>query len=239
MSSPIIQQPIAQILQIIRNVTGRVDSTDPAFTDPILIDYLNAFIQQQHPSEVQIFENKTWWEFPIDPTTQNPMDVDLDLLGFSTINAPAYIANIGAEKNSFQIAWYLDPIEFYRRWPWETDYTPQMPTAVLYHNNQLLFRGPPDKAYQVRISAYKVDYTFAGGTFSNSGSVLSGTGQGYDTIRSYLIRYLAYGTSINILSDYGETERVAEVYQSYKLYKANVTARTWNQLSTQRTSPDF
>lgn len=239
MPGPVLPQSTASILQIMRNVTGRVDRNDPAFTDQIMIDYLNAFLQQEHPTEVRIFENQTWWDFTIDPTTQNPMPVDLDALGFSTINAPAFIGTITPQFNSFRLFWYLDPKDFYARWPWETIYTPQMPTAVLYYNNELTFRGPPDREYNVRIAAYKIDYSFAGGTIFNAASILDTTGQSYDTPRAYLARYLAYGAALDILSDFGEMDKYNEVFQVYRRYRGQVLARTWDQLSSQRTGPDF
>lgn len=251
-TGPVIFQPStndngSSILQIIRNVTGRVDRNDPAFTDAILFDYLNAFVQQEHPQEVQIFENRTWWDFTIDPTTADPLPVDLDDLGFASINSPAYIsyADPDLNPNTFTLFWYLDPRQFYARWPWNNIFTPQQPTAVLYYNNELTFRGPPDQEYSVRISAYKIDYSFAGGTLSNSQSILAGTGSPPPPLlnpnapRTYLTRYFAYGAALDILSDFGEMDKYNEVFQVYRRYRAQVTARTWNQLQSQRTAPDF
>lgn len=233
MTGPVLPQSGASVIQIMRNVTGRVDKNDPSFTDPIMFDYLNAFVQQEHPQEVQIYQNKTWWDFTIDEDSTDPYPVDLDALGYSTINAPAYVETITPTVNSFPLFWYEDPQDFYARWPWGTVFNPQMPTYVLYYNNELTFRGPPDQTYNIRISAYKIDYSFAGGSNSNAGSTLS------NVPNAYLTRYFAYGASLNILSDYGEMDRYAEVFQVYRRYKGQVMARTWNQLSSQRTAPDF
>jgi len=250
-TGPVLFQPLdgdngSNILQILRNVTGRVDRSDPAFTDAIMIDYLNAFMQQEHPQEVQIFENRTWWDFTIDPTTADPFPVDLDDLGFSSINSPAYISytDVALNPNTFTLFWYEDPRDFYYRWPWANVFTPQQPTAVLYYNNELTFRGPPNQEYNVRIAAYKIDYSFAGGSLDNAGSILAGTGTvNTPTLknapRAYLTRYFAYGAALDILSDYGEMDRYNEVYQVYRRYRGQVVARTWNQLSSQRTGPDF
>ena len=250
-TGPVIPWPSSgddgsNIIQIIRNVTGRVDRNDPAFTDAIMFDYLNGFVQQEHPQEVQIFENKTWWDFTIDPTSDDPYPVDLDALGFSSINSPAYISfsDPALNPNTFQLFWYEDPRQFYARWPWNNVFTPQMPTYVLYYNNELTFRGPPDQSYDVRISAYKIDYSFEGGTLNNSGSILQGTGTTNsanlkNAPRTYLTRYFAYGAALDILSDYGEMDKYNEVFQVYRRYRAQVMARTWNQLQSQRTAPDF
>ncbi len=231
-TGPVLPQSGISIIQIMRNVTGRVDKHDPYFTDEIMFDYLNAFVQQEHPQEVQIFQNRTWWNFTIDETSEDPLPVDLDDLGFSTINSPAYVATINP-VNSFPLFWYENPADFYARWPWHTVFTPQMPTAVLYYNNELTFRGPPDTSYDIRISAYKIDYSFSGGTNTNSGSILT------NVPNAYLTRYFAYGASLSILSDFGEFEAYSNVFPVYQRYKGQVLARTWNQLSSQRTMPQF
>jgi hypothetical protein len=232
-TGPVLPQSGESVIQIMRNVTGRVDKNDPAFTDPIMFDYLNAFVQQEHPQEVRIFQNQTWWDFAIGPNTTDPLPVDLDALGFSTINAPAYIAYTTGATTSFYLFWYEDPKQFYARWPWGQVFTPQMPTAVLYYNQELTFRGPPDRVYNVRIAAYKIDYSFSGGNNTNSGSILSNVPQ------AYLTRYFAYGAALDILSDYGEMDKYNEVFQVYRRYKGQVLARTWQQYESQRTAPDF
>jgi hypothetical protein len=105
-TGPVLPQSGSSVIQIMRNVTGRVDKNDPAFTDPIMFDYLNAFLQQEHPQEVRLFQNQTWWDFSIDETTADPLPVDLDALGFSTINAPAYVAYTIEPFTSFPLFWY-------------------------------------------------------------------------------------------------------------------------------------
>ena len=232
-TGPVLSQSVGSVVNIMRNVTGRVDRNDPSFTDPIMIDYLNAFLQQEHPQEVRLFQNQTWWDFPIDEDTEDPLPVDLDALGFSTINAPAYVEYTTEPYTSFTLFWYLDPKQFYARWPWEQVFTPQMPTAVLYYNNTLTFRGPPDQEYNIRISAYRIDYSFAGGTNTNAGSILA------DVPVAYLTRYLAYGASLDILADYNEMDKYNEVFQVYRRYRGQVLARTWQQYESQRTAPDF
>lgn len=232
-TGPVLPQSGISVIQILRNVTGRVDKNDPAFTDAIMFDYLNAFLQQEHPQEVRIFQNETWWDFAIDQFTADPLPVDLDALGFSTINAPAYISTVTTPINSFPLFWYENPKDFYRRWPWNDVFVPTRPIAVLYYNNELTFRGPPDQQYLIRISAYKIDYSFAGGSNTNAGSILA------NVPNAYLTRYLAYGAALDILSDFGEMDKYNEVFQVYRRYRGQVLARTWDQLSSQRTGPDF
>jgi len=164
-TGPLLDVTTAQIVQIMRNVTGRLDVNDPQFTTPIMIDYLNGFLLEEHPQEMQIFSNRTWWDFSIDDSTVDPIPVSLDYLGFSSIGPLAYVEYTTPNTNSYKLFWYENPAEFYAKWPWGMDFTPQMPTYVLYYNNELTFRGPPDRAYNIRIAAYRIDNSFAGGTY--------------------------------------------------------------------------
>jgi hypothetical protein len=232
----VITQNSSVVIQIMRNVTGRVDQNDPAFTTPIMYNYLNSFLQAENPTEVRLFEDNTWWDFTIDENDTDPLPVDLDDLGYSTIGPLAYVsypANVNAgNPNTFKVFWYTDPTTFYYRWPWNTQFTPQMPTYALYYDNSLTFRGPPDQTYEVRIQAKKIKLYFEGGNQDPS------TGE-TDVLPAYLIRYLAYGASLQILADYGEMDKYNEVFQVYRRYRGQVLARTWDQLQSQRTAPDF
>jgi hypothetical protein len=233
----VLTQNSSVVIQIMRNVTGRVDQNDPAFTTPIMYDYLNSFLQAEHPTEVRLFEDNTWWDFTIDTTTTDPKPVDLDDLGYSTIGPLAYISyppNALNNPNTFKLFWYTDPTSFYYRWPWNNVFTPQMPTYVLYYDRALTFRGPPDQTYNIRIQAKKILLYYDGGTNPAAPQ------EGQTTIfPAYLTRYLAYGASLQILADYGEMDKYNEVFQVYRRYRGQVLARTWDQLQSQRTAPDF
>ena len=80
-----------ELVQIMRNVTGRVDASDPLFTNEIMIQRLTDFIVQLSTSDIRIFKNYTWYEFDIDRDTPNPMFVDLQSLMLSTIGPLALI----------------------------------------------------------------------------------------------------------------------------------------------------
>jgi hypothetical protein len=233
----VITQDSSVVIQIARNVTGRVDQNDPAFTNTIMYNYLNSFLQAENPTEVRLFEDNTWWDFSIDETTTDPLPVDLDALGYSTIGPLAYVTYPpsvnGGNPNTFKMFWYEDPGTFYYRWPYASVFTPQMPTYVLYYANTLTFRGPPDQTYNIRIQAKKIKLYFEGGN-----QVVAGNGA-TDVVPAYLIRYLAYGMSLQILADYGEMDKYNEVFQVYRRYRGQVLARTWDQLQSQRTGPDF
>lgn len=216
------------LVQIVRNVTGRVDPSDPQFTNEIMIQYLQDFIQLQSTQDVRLFKNYTWWEFEqgvsvppvlvsdVDPYP-NPLPVDLQALGYSTIGPIAY-------ADGFQMAWYQNPAEFYAIWPEFHTYQPQRPTGVLYYNNTLTFRGPPDITYDIKISAYQVEIEIDPTTGLN---------------QDYLYRYLCYGTALDIFSDFGEMDKWREIYPAYQRYRALVYSRTYSQYQNQRPMPEF
>lgn len=219
----------ADIIWILRNVTGRVDSSDPLFTDSVMLQYVNDFLNLEMPQEVRLVENQTWWEFTIDEDSTEPYPVDLQALGFTTIGPPGYIFPTDQEEVSgqagFPLWWYQSPSEFYSIWPDTQLYTPQRPQYVLYYNNQLVFRGPPDQQYNVKIQAYKVEPVLTGVT---------------DTIENdYFWRYVAYGAALDIFSDYGEMDKYETTYKAFMRYKSMVYARTNAQLMNQRTYPTF
>lgn len=223
-----------EIIDILRNTTGRVDASDPLFTDAIMLRYLNRFITQLSTQDIRIFKNYTWWEFDYGPSNANPLPVDLQALGLSTIGPVCYVsfptaaqltANPNLTSGSFPMAWYVDPGEFYARWPdIPTAYTPQRPTYVLYYNNQLTFRGPPDQDYHMKFQVYNEEYII-----TNTDSLF----------RNYMFRYVAYGAALDIFSDYGEMDKWRDIFPAFNRYRALVTSRTWSEYQTVRTQPEF
>ncbi len=214
----------ADLILIVRNVTGRVDASDPLFTDQIMLQYIQDFIQLQSTQDVRLFKNRTWWEFTLDPDiSPNPYPVNLQEIvlvdgqvGASTIEPPCY-------ADGFPVFWYQDPTEFYGIWPETQTYQPQRPTYVLYYNNELTFRGPPDKEYLIKIAAYQVEIQITNGVLN----------------QDYLYRYICYGTALDIFSDYGEMDKWREIYPAYQRYRALVYSRTYSQYQNQRPSPEF
>lgn len=214
----------ASLITILRNVTGRVDASDPLFTDAIMLQYLNDFIQLESTQDIRIFKNKTWWEFTFGPTDPNPYPVHLEglvlangAIGASTIEPPCY-------ADGFTVFWYQSPLEFYGIWPETQTYQPQRPTYVLYYNNELTFRGPPLDTYDIKIAAYQVEFEV------NENSVLEA---------DYLYRYLVYGAALDIFSDFGEMDKYRDIFPVYTRYRALVYARTNCQYQNQRPSPEF
>ena len=213
----------ADLILILRNVTGRVDASDPQFTDTIMLQYLQDFIQLQSTQDIRIFKNKTWYEFNLNELSGDPYDVNLQTIvlangqvGASTLEPPCY-------ANGFPVFWYQDPTEFYAIWPETQTYTPQRPTYVLYYNNQLTFRGPPDTDYLIKIAAYQVEIQITDGVLN----------------QDYLYRYICYGAALDIFSDFGEMDKWREIFPAFQRYRALVYSRTVSQYQNQRPSPEF
>lgn len=213
----------ADLILILRNVTGRVDASDPLFTDEIMLQYLQDFIQLQSTQDVRLFKNKTWFQFTYGPGNLNPFPINLQEIvlengsvGASTLEPPCY-------ADGFPVFWYQSPKEFYQIWPETQTYQPQRPTYVLYYNNELTFRGPPNKDYLIKMEAYQVEFQI--------------TNEGLN--QDYLYRYICYGTALDIFSDFGEMDRWGEIFPAYKRYRALVYSRTYCQNQNQRPSPEF
>ena len=214
----------ADLILILRNCTGRIDSSDPQFTDAIMLQRLNQFIQLQSTQDIRIFKNETWYEFNYGPTDPEPWPVDLQNIvlasnqtGASTIGPPAY-------ADGFQLFWYQDPQEFYRIWPETQTYAPSRPTYVLYYNNELVFRNPPNVDYAIKIQAYQVEIQVDPDGLLN---------------QDYLYRYICYGAALDIFADFGEMDKYRDIFPVYQRYRAFVYARTGQQLQSMRTAPQF
>lgn len=225
----------ADLIEIVRNVTGRVDASDPQFTDQIILGYINDFYTLEMGQEMRLDERMTWWEFTlsgpffpdgsVNPTpTVDPLPVDLQNpymapagVQFTTIGNLVYI-------DGFQCWWYQSPQEFYWRWPETQPYEPTRPTAVLYYNQSLTFRNPPRVQYAVKINAYQVELVMP-----ENGNIS----------QDYLWRYVTYGAARDIFSDYGELDLWERYAPAFVRYKALVYARTYQQNMNQRSLPRF
>ncbi len=221
---------VADLILILRNITGRVDASDPQFTNAIMTQYLQDFIQLQSTQDIRIFKNKTWYEFNLGPSDLNPFPVNLQEIvlvngnrGASTLEPPAY-------ADGFPLFWYQDPTEFYGIWPQTQTYQPQRPTYVLYYNNELDFKGPPEKTYLIKIAAYQVELQLTNPDYDPAYQGLN---------QDYLYRYICYGTALDIFSDFGEMDKWRDIFPAYQRYRALVYSRTYSQYQNQRPSPEF
>lgn len=214
----------ADLILILRNVTGRVDNTDPQFTDAIMTQYLQNFINLSSTQEIRLFKNYTWWEFEFGPNEDNPYSFDLESIILSNGNTGASTIGPLCYAGGFPVVWHESPKEFYALWPEsQTTFAEQRPTHVLYYNNSLTFRGPPDIVYDIKIQAYSLEIQ------------LTTSGLQAD----YLYRYVAYGAALDIFSDFGELDRWNEIFPVFRRYRSLVYSRTNSQYQNQRPSPEF
>lgn len=206
-----------EIIEILRNVTGRVDSSDPQFSDTVMLQRVNDFLNLIMPQDVRLYENKSWYEFNL-TTGTDEYEINLDTLGFTTLGSTAYVGG-------FVVQWFQSPALFYGKWPETQTYTQQRPVDVLYYDNKLIFRGPPDDTYSVKIQAYKVEPLVEPGTA--------------EVESPYFWRYVAYGAALDLFSDFGEMDQYNKYYPVFMRYKGLVYARTNQQLMSQRSTPTF
>lgn len=217
-----------QMIQMLRNVTGRVDSSDPLFTNAIMSQYLTDNMQLISTQDIRIFKNRTWWEFDLLETDVAPLPVVLETLplvngaiGASTIGPLCY-------ANGFVVFWYENPGEFYQIWPETQTYQPSRPTYVLYYNNSLTFRNLPNDTYHIKIEAYQVEWAFVQNDDNNR-----------ELNEDYLFRYIVYSTALDIFADFGEMDKYRDIFPVYQRYRALVYGRTNCQYQNQRPAPEF
>jgi hypothetical protein len=109
------------------------------------------------------------------------------------------------------------------------------PTAVLLYNNRFEFYPPPDQTYAFRCKAYANNLVL-----QNDGTVAVAFENTTDTpLYDEWGPAIAYGTSRNINSDYGEMDAYAENTALYKEQLAYILRRTHQNLLNTRSEPHF
>ena len=100
-------------------------------------------------------------------------------------------------------------------------YNPGLPRAILFYNNTLVLRNPPDIQYLVELDAY-----LSPAAFLNSGSAVQ---------FAYMSEYLARGAARKILSDTGDTEQFMFYEPLFKEQELLVWKRSQRQWTATRT----
>jgi len=96
---------LANIRTKVRRLTGRLSSNQ--LSDAEILDYVNEFYQQTLLAELDLREFNSWWEFN---TTVDDEDYTLTAATDYIIGEPIYV-------KGNEIAFYTDPITFYRDYP--------------------------------------------------------------------------------------------------------------------------
>lgn len=96
-----------------------------------------------------------------------------------------------------------------------------LPRAVLFYNNTLTFRSPPDRQYLVEIEAYLSPSAF----FNTANAIPFG----------YMAEYIARGAARKILSDTGDAEQLAFYEPLFREQEMLVWKRSQRQFTASRT----
>lgn len=96
-----------------------------------------------------------------------------------------------------------------------------LPRAILYYNNVLTLRSPPDQQYLVEIDAY-----LSPAAFLTTGSAIP---------FGYMAEYIARGAARKILSDTGDWEQFTAYEPLFKEQESLVWKRSQRQFTTSRT----
>jgi len=202
---------LSNIRAKVRSLTGRPDTGQ--ISDDDVDVYINRYYQYIFPAEVKPEELQSWWEFN---TTDGDEDEDLDDDDYFTINNPAYC-------DGDKLTLYLDPSEFYARWPETTTYDESQPVDALFYGQTLLMRPTPDDTYAVKIKAWTRPAALATDTATPT---LEGWGP-----------LIALGAAIEMLTDYGENEGIASLAPMYEKEKILVMRKTTQLMEDVRTIP--
>jgi hypothetical protein len=100
-------------------------------------------------------------------------------------------------------------------------YNPGLPRAILFYNNVLTLRNPPDIQYLVELDAY-----LSPAAFLNSGAAVQ---------FAYMSEYIARGAARKILSDTGDTEQFLFYEPLFKEQELLVWKRSQRQWTATRT----
>jgi hypothetical protein len=100
-------------------------------------------------------------------------------------------------------------------------YNPGLPRAILFYNNIITLRNPPDIQYLVEMDAY-----LSPAAFLSSGAALQ---------FGYMAEYLARGAARKILSDTGDSEQFAFYEPLFREQELLVWKRSQRQFTSTRT----
>jgi len=205
---------LSDVADIVKKVTGRTDQSVSVNT---IYDYINDFYQHIAGQEVRLFENNSFYTFNTVASTDE-YSIDLSTIGYSILKDPVYV-------DGYRVSFYVHPEVFFAKWPETQTYDEQRPEDVLWYDNKLTFRAPPDDAYEVKIAAYTINAELDDAS---------------DNLQEdYWFRYIAYGAAIDLLADSGEFDKVSQVMPIFERYKSIVNARTYTQLKETKTIRNF
>lgn len=104
-------------------------------------------------------------------------------------------------------------------------FQPGLPRGILYYNNEITIRPPPDISYNVSMTAYLTP-----AAFMSSGQAVQ---------FAYMAEYIARGAARKILADTGDTEQFAFYEPLFREQEMLVWKRSQRQFTANRTGTIF
>jgi hypothetical protein len=202
-------------IDIMRRVIGRSGQDDPDATDGVLLSYLGDFTSLIMGQDIKSHDLYSYFEF-------NTL-AGQDTYPFKGERFTNIFPNVTA--SGFKMRYHQNPNIFFNYYPETQDWTLQQrrPTDLLFYNDEILLRPVPDDSYLIKMKGYKEIIPPA----------ISNTAIPQD----YMLRYIAYGASMDWLADFGEDDLMAKKFPTFTRYRALVTSRTAVQNLTQRPIP--
>lgn len=234
-----------RVVDIMRRVIGRRNTTDALSTDSELMEYIGEFLRDLMPQEMKNFENFGTYSFSTVSGTEgytfNTDNSAQPTLGDGSSDDGFQYENIGPVAYSDEqiMRWYQDPAIFHAKWGFDTDVAnPQtgQPVDILFFKDQFLLKPQPDDAYTIRIFGFRRNKDV---TDESTGDNIQAATQN-DIPENYWGRYIAYGASLDYMYDFGyDPTAIQRVEGRYKHYKGLVQSRTHNQVKNQTPLPRF
>lgn len=199
---------------------------DKSFTNIMLLNYINRYYTLIFPLEVQPLELQTWFSFDtVDGTDEYNLWSQTDTTSGQTFEDGYLTLSKPITADGYNVRLWMNPEEFYAKWPAITTYEESRPQDVLYYDQSLIFRAPPDDAYTMYFASIKKPESLSDDT-------------DYPTQEEWGPT-IASGASLEALEDMQNSERAAEVMQIHERNKNILMRKVHNQYSEYRSIPSF
>ena len=169
-----------------------------------------------YPSTLTISDNTETFE----DTTTTYTTADIDLTG-----SAGGTATINYSTGAISVTFAAAPTDGQLIYVNYVMFQPNRPQAMLYYANTFTLSPVPDQPYVIKMRAYKTVTALDNATDTPD---LNEWGP-----------CLAYGTSLGIFADYGETDSYAETTQLHKEQISLILTRTEQDLLNVRVTPNF
>jgi len=203
---------LAEIKAKVRQLTGRPDTAQ--LSEANLKNYINRFYRNTFPLILPTSELEGWYEKTL---TASIDEYDLDE-EYLTLDVPYTI-------DGNPVDFYENPSRFYQLWPESQTWQEAQPYSVLFYGRKLLFRPPPDKAYDFKAACIKRPTAFDQETDKPLNQAWGPA--------------IAYGAGIDILMDAGETNEAQALSTGLGLILKTIDQGEIRDLTDRRSIPRY